>query len=198
MLDAQKLAIITCFLSSYSLLCAKSLAYSRGARRDRSGIAKNERLHLLSSWWKGDCEGSVLLDVMMMMASEQESALFSLWTMKSGRTSTVFVLLACGNGVDDGANWQWQGSREKRTFITISSTLRYYGVRGQSILAQPALPLVNDFLGPPKGSRSTGKHWSFKTMNVVFLPLVVEEESWDLFFQSHHSSNSGHFLSQKF
>ena len=105
---------------------------------------------------------------------------------------------ACGNGVDDGANWQWQGSREKRTFITISSTLRYYGVRGQSILAQPALPLVNDFLGPPKGSRSTGKHWSFKTMNVVFLPLVVEEESWDLFFQSHHSSNSGYFLSQKF
>ena len=38
--------------------------------------------------WKGGCEGSVLLDVMMMMAAavSKSQLFFSLWTMKSGRT----------------------------------------------------------------------------------------------------------------
>ena len=48
-----------------------------------------------------------------------------------------------------------------------------FGTTGSVYLGWQAL--VNDFLGPPKGSRSTGKHWSFKTMNVVFLPL----DSWE-------------------
>ena len=54
MLDAQKLAITCAGRSpSYSLLCAKSLSLRAAlagwvTEEESSGIAKNERLHLLS------------------------------------------------------------------------------------------------------------------------------------------------------
>ena len=53
MLDAQKLAIITCFLFFIFFIVCKILGLQLA--RDRSGIAKNERLHLLSS-----CEKEVV------------------------------------------------------------------------------------------------------------------------------------------
>ena len=146
------------FFSSYSLLCAKSLAYNSleiGAelQKMRDYICYH---HVKRRLWRVGLIGCDDDD------GEQESALFlcGQWNL------AVALLLATVLIGNDKAVVEKRG-------LSSPFLLLGFGTTGSVYLGWQAL--VNDFLGPPKGSRSTGKHWSFKTMNVVFLPL----DSWE-------------------